>query len=196
MATGKAGVTQKQGPMPVPLDVPAKPTGTVPDVPANFQPLDAAQVKRLRKPTSEQTSHVAAMAAEITGSTTYVADFSAKAIAPATYAADLTTASAWETEEARALRYYQYAHNMAGQAWDKVLGETETFKKDYETGEHHDATVAERYPATTAFIGSRSSAAKRGAATKQEKKKAAAKPAAQTTTPAAAPAATTTKTGS
>ena len=203
MAKGTTGVTTKKGSLPVALDVPAKPTGTAPDVPPNFQPLDAGQVQALRKPTAEQSSQAPAVAAEITASTTYAADFGAKAIAPATFAADLSTAHAWAQEEARALRWYQYAHQMQGQAWHKALGETETFKKDYETGVHHDASIVERYPATTAFVGSRSSAAKRAAATRKGNKKAAPPAPAQSTTqavtpaaPAAAPATPAAKTGS
>ena len=134
-------------------------------------------------------SQAPAVVVEISASTTYAADFGPKAIPPATFAADLGTAHAWQQEAARALRWYQYAHQMQGQAWNRLLGEHDTFKKDYDTALLHDATIVERYPATTAFVGSRSTAAKRAAATKKEKKKAAAPPPAQSTTQAVAPAA-------
>ena len=171
MAKGKTGVTQKKGTLPVALDVPVKPAGTAPDVPPNFQPLDAAQTQGLRKPTAEQVSQAPAVVVEISASTTYAADFGPKAIPPATFAADSGTAHAWQQEAARALRWYQYAHQMQGQAWNRLLGEHDTFEKDYDTALLHDATIAERYPATTVFVGSRSTAAKRAAATRRRRRR-------------------------
>jgi hypothetical protein len=194
MTAAKAKKTAKRGPVPIPSPVLAKPAASAPDVPANFQPLDATQTRVLRKPTAQQVSAAPAVATEITGSTTYSTDFGSKAVTASTYSADLTTASAWSVEAARAQRWSLYARQMAGLAWNQVLGETETFKIDYTTAAHHDGTIAERYPATTSFVGTRSASAQRGAKTKKEKKKAATAAAAAPV--AAPPAATPAKTGS
>ncbi|MFT3767797.1 MAG: hypothetical protein QM820_20265 [Minicystis sp.] len=160
----------KKSPVPLPLDVPAAPAGSAPDVPADFQVLTQPQVRQLRKPTADQSKNAAAVAGEIKTAVAYTNDFGQKAIPQDALHTQMTTAAAWSTEAARAQRWAAYASNMASLSWNRVLGSLDTFAKDFDTAMHHDATIAERYPSLTAFRGARSAASKRAAATRREQK--------------------------
>ncbi len=169
MATKKTSSVSKQGPKPVALQVPVTTPGTVPDTPANYQKLSGDQLRTLRRPTPEQARSMGVVSTEVGASNTYEDDFGKKApkIQP-----NLKTAAAWMTESERARRWADYSEDMAHLAADQVLGDQETFKLDYATAVHHDATIGERYPALAAFVSSRTVQAQRAAATRKKNIKA------------------------
>ncbi len=164
MATKKTSVGSTGG-KPADLTVPPTVASSAPDTPANYEKLNADQVRVLRKSTLVQGANMGVMAAELAASTTYEDDFGKKApkIAP-----NLKIAAAWTTESERARQWADYCDDMSLLAKNQVLSDQKTFKQDYSTALHHDSSIALRYPATHTFMTARSSMAQRGAATRKK----------------------------
>lgn len=147
-------------------------SGRTPSVPENASSPEGIRLR----PTEEQVSAAAGMAAEVSHDKAYREDFGKRAPDPAVVALALGRARALSDEVARAEAWLAYLKGENAAAWQQALEQTHKLQEHFEIADRADPDIAHRYPGTRAFYAARVRSAER-AATTRKRNRAAKKPA-------------------
>jgi hypothetical protein len=177
-------------PVTPPGDLP--PATATPTPPSGWEPTPKKKRgPRGLRPKAVQIASAVAVAKELTGSATYQADFGSRAPSAAQVAFVVTNAAKWRATWAAAKKFYAYAAEQRATWENEALVHMDKLKPAFEYVTARDPVVAEKYSATSKYLGATNAIAARAATVRKANEKAkkggaAALPAAAATaTPAA-----------
>jgi hypothetical protein len=176
VSTASAPPITPPGDLPPATGVPATPTGWEPT------PKKRTSARGLR-PRGAQVTDAAAAAKELSESPTYASDLGPHAPPADQVAFMMTNAAEWRDTWQAATKYLAYCSEQRATWENASLAQMDTLKPAFEYLEQRDPKAAEKYPATTKYLGAGSAITTR-AAEKRKKKDSAAVKAAKAATPA------------
>jgi hypothetical protein len=173
-AAALASAVAAAAPMTPPGDLP--PAVGAPATPQQWVPTPKKKRgARGLRPRGVQVSSAQAVAKEITQSPTYVADFGSRAPAAGQVAFVVTNAAKWRDTWQGAKKFFQYASEQRA-AWENdALAQMDALKPAFEYAASRDSTVAEKYAATSKYLGETNAIAERAAVVRKVTAKAEAK---------------------
>jgi hypothetical protein len=183
-------------PAPAPVPPPFTPPGDLPPVAAVPAPRPGWEpTPRKRKgpqglrPKATQAANASAVAKELTESATYGTDFGSRAPAAAQVAFVITNAAKWRETWQAAKKFLAYSAEQRA-TWDnEALVHMDKLKPAFDYVTSRDPTVAEKYAATSKYLGATNAIAARAATVRKANAKAKAKGTNGTATPSPAPVA-------
>jgi hypothetical protein len=114
-------------------------------------------------PKAAQATNANAVAKELTESATYVADFGARAPSAANVAFVVTNAAKWRETWLAARKFMTYAAEQRANWENEALVHMDKLKPAFEYVTSRDPTVAEKYAATSKYLGATNAIAARAA---------------------------------
>jgi hypothetical protein len=173
-AVAAASPITPPGDLPPAVGAPAPRAGWEPS------PKKKGSPKGLR-PKGVQATNAPAVAKELTQSTTYVADFGTRAPAAAQVAFVVTNAAKWRDTWEGARRFFVYAAEQRAVWENEALAQMDALKPAFEYAASRESAVAEKYAATSKYLGATNAIAERAATVRKAKAKAETKEAAGAT---------------
>ena len=153
------------GDLPPAVGAPAPPVGWVP------APKKKRGAQGLR-PKGVQMTSAQTVAKELAGSATYSADFGSRAPAAAQVAFVMTNAAKWRDTWQAARKFLVYASEQRATWENDALVQMDALKPAFEYAASRDGTVAEKYAATTKYLGETNAIAARAVTVRKAKAKA------------------------
>jgi hypothetical protein len=178
-AVAAAAPITPPGDMPPAVGAPAPPDGWVP------APKKKRGAQGLR-PKGVQITGAQAAAKELTQSSTYVADFGSRAPAAAQVAFVVTNAAKWRDTWQASKKFFEYSSEQRAKWENDALAQMDALKPAFDYAASRDTGLAEKYSATTKYLGETNAIAARAATVRKAKAKA--KKGATPASPAASPA--------
>jgi hypothetical protein len=169
-AVAAAAPVTPPGDLPPAVGAPATPADWVP------APRKKRGARGLR-PKAVQVTNAEAAAKEITASTTYVADFGSRAPAAPQVAFVVTNAVKWRDTWQAAKKFFAYASEQRATWENDALAQMDALKPAFTYAASRDGTIAEKYSATSKFLGATNAIASRAATSRKAKAKASKTPA-------------------
>jgi hypothetical protein len=121
------------------------------------------------RPRRAQIAVAAAVATELAESGTYVEDFGARAPAAAQIAFVVANAAKWRDTWHAAKAFFEYASEQRARWEDDASAHMNALKPMFDYATSRDVRVADRYAATTKYLGATKAIAERGAASRKAK---------------------------
>jgi len=129
-------------------------------------PISTEEVTR--RPVETQTEDAPKVAAEVGDKDAYRRDFGAYAPDPQKLAASLNRSKELSDEVTRATAWLAHVTALRDVSWHQSLVMMDQLSDPFELADAKNGTVAQRYPRTKAFYGTRTEIATRAAATRRK----------------------------
>ncbi len=155
-----SSATAPAAPLTPPGDLP--PAGSAPAPREGWEP--GPKKKRGRhgpRPVAVQNANASAVARELTESRTYAEDFGSRAPAAAQVAYVVTNAAKWRELWTGLKRYFAYVSEQRALWEDSALAQMNALKVPFDYAASRDAKLAEKYAATSKYLGAGTAIAQR-----------------------------------
>jgi len=157
-------------PMTPPGDLP--PAAGAPAPPEGWTPvLKKKRSARGLRPKGVQITSAVAAAKELTQSATYATDFGSRAPAAAQVAFVVTNAAKWRDTWQAAKKFFAYASEQRATWENDAVAQMDALKPAFDYAASRDTTVAEKYAATSKYLGATNAIAERAATVRKAKAK-------------------------